>query len=108
MADYFSESDQQYMAGYLGVVSALIFSSLGASYAMYKAASAIMALGIVKPEMIIKSSIPIVMAQVLGIYGIIMAIIIGQNSKDFFMQFQTRATPTGLPISILPRGSAAD
>jgi ATP synthase proteolipid subunit len=108
MGDYFSEHDQQYMMGYMGVVSALIFSSLGASYAMYKAASAIMALGIVKPEMIMKSSIPIVMAQVLGIYGIIMAIIIGQNSKGVCMQFQARATLADWPTNISHRGSAAD
>lgn len=49
MGDYFSDYDHQYMLGCLGVVSALIFSSLGASYAMYKASSAIMALSITKP-----------------------------------------------------------
>jgi V-type H+-transporting ATPase 16kDa proteolipid subunit len=83
MTDWLTDEDYQYFVGYMGVVSALIFSSLGASYGTYKAASAIIALGSVKPELIIKSMIPIVMAQVLGIYGIIMAVIIGGKSKIF-------------------------
>jgi V-type H+-transporting ATPase proteolipid subunit len=90
----------------MGVVSALIFSSLGASYGMYKSASAIIALGIVKPELVMKSSIPIVMAQVLGIYGIIMAVIIGQKSNPDIIQFRPAITPPALPSRIWLRGFA--
>lgn len=108
MADILTDCELPYFVGYMGVVSALIFSGLGASYAMYKAGSAIVALGIVKPELIIKSSIPIVMAQVLGIYGIIMAIIIGQRSNSIFMQFRQVITLIGSPTPILPQDYAVD
>ena len=41
-------------------------------------------MGVLKPELIMKSIIPVVMAGILGIYGMIVAVILAQKSKPFF------------------------
>ena len=40
-------------------------------------------MGVLKPELIMKSVVPVVMAGILGIYGMIVAVIIVQKSKTF-------------------------
>jgi len=39
-------------------------------------------MGVLKPELIMKSVVPVVMAGILGIYGMIVAVIIVQKSTD--------------------------
>lgn len=39
-------------------------------------------MGVMRPDMVIKSIIPVVLAGILGIYGLIIAVIISTNSKD--------------------------
>ena len=39
-------------------------------------------MGVSKPEIIIKSVIPVIMAGILGIYGLIVAVILKQNIKQ--------------------------
>ncbi len=38
-------------------------------------------MGVLKPDMIMKSIVPIIMAGILGIYGLIVAVILLQKSK---------------------------
>ena len=38
-------------------------------------------MGVMRPDLIIKSVIPVVMAGILGIYGLIVAVFISQSSK---------------------------
>jgi V-type H+-transporting ATPase proteolipid subunit len=40
-------------------------------------------MGVLKPELIMKSVVPVVMAGILGIYGMIVAVIIVQKSTIF-------------------------
>mgnify|MGYP003430207190 FL=1 len=70
----------QYFFGYIGVASALIFANLGAAYGSAKAGVGICSMGVLKPELIMKSVVPVVMAGILGIYGMIVAVIIVQRS----------------------------
>jgi len=65
--------------GLMGVASAIIFANLGASYGTAKAGVGISTMGVMRPDLIMRSIIPVVMAGVLGIYGLITAVII--NSK---------------------------
>jgi V-type H+-transporting ATPase proteolipid subunit len=41
-------------------------------------------MGVLKPDLIMKSVVPVVMAGILGIYGMIVAVIIVQKSKYFY------------------------
>jgi len=63
----------------MGVAIALIFSNLGASYGTAKSGVGISSMGVLKPELIMKSIIPVVMAGILGIYGLIVSVIVNTN-----------------------------
>ena len=54
---------------------------LGAAYGTAKAGIGISTMGVLKPDMIMKSIVPVVMAGILGIYGLIVAVILLQKSK---------------------------
>mmetsp|Transcript_56552 Transcript_56552/g.132659 ORF Transcript_56552/g.132659 Transcript_56552/m.132659 type:complete len:188 (-) Transcript_56552:87-650(-) len=62
--------------GYLGVSSAIVFANLGAAYGTAKSGVGISSMGVMRPDMVMRSIIPVVMAGVLGIYGLITSVII--------------------------------
>jgi V-type H+-transporting ATPase proteolipid subunit len=70
--------------GFLGAASALVFGNMGAAYGTWKSATGMAAMAKlprhrVQPEMVIKSMLPVIMAGVCGIYGLIIAVIIANN-----------------------------
>ena len=67
--------------GYMGIATALVFSNLGAAIGTYKSGVGICHLGILRPDKIIKSVIPVIMAGILGIYGLIVAVILNSRIK---------------------------
>merc|ERR1712153_104901 len=60
---------------YMGIASALVFANLGAAYGTAKSGAGICSMGVLRPELIFRSIIPVVMAGILGIYGLIVAVI---------------------------------
>lgn len=56
--------------------SILARPSLGNSYGTAKSGVGIAAMGVMRPELVMKSIIPVVFAGVLGIYGLIIAVVI--------------------------------
>ena len=60
----------------MGLTSALVFSNLGAAYGTAKSGVGIASIGVLKPGLVFKSLIPVVMAGILGIYGLIVAVIL--------------------------------
>ena len=68
--------------GFLGVASAISFANLGAAYGTAKAGVGICTMGVLKPEKIIKAIIPVIMAGILGIYGLIVAVILVQKVNE--------------------------
>ena len=68
-----------YFFGYMGVASALVLANLGAAFGTAKSGVGICAMGVLKPDKIIKSVIPVIMAGILGIYGLIVAVILAQK-----------------------------
>lgn len=72
--------------GFMGVSMALVLASniifdidLGAAYGTAKAGTGISSISIWRPGLVMKSLIPVVMAGILGIYGMIVAVIITQK-----------------------------
>ncbi len=49
---------------------------MGAAYGTAKSGVGIASMGVLKPDLIMKSIIPVVMAGILGIYGMIVAVIL--------------------------------
>ncbi|KAL0686518.1 hypothetical protein Bca4012_086195 [Brassica carinata] len=60
-----------------------IFTGTGAAYGTAKSGVGVASMGVMRPELVMKSIVPVVMAGVLGIYGLIIAVIIstGINPK---------------------------
>ncbi|CAE8627053.1 unnamed protein product [Polarella glacialis] len=61
---------------FMGVTSAIVFANMGAAYGTAKSGVGISSMGVMRPDMVMRSIIPVVMAGVLGIYGLITAVII--------------------------------
>jgi V-type H+-transporting ATPase proteolipid subunit len=66
---------------YMGVAAGLVFANLGASYGTAKAGVGIASLGVIDSSKIFKSLIPIIMAGILGIYGVIVAVLLNSKAK---------------------------
>jgi V-type H+-transporting ATPase proteolipid subunit len=54
---------------------------IGAAYGTAKSGVGIASMGVMHPGLVMKNIIPVVMAGVLGIYGLIVAVIIQGSSK---------------------------
>ena len=65
--------------GYMGIAAALVFANLGAAFGTAKSGVGICSMGVTKPDKIIKSVIPVIMAGILGIYGLIVSVILNQK-----------------------------
>ena len=81
--------------GFMGVTCALVFCSkfpfkvcspkqdLGSAYGTAKSGVGICSMGVLKPDLILKSVVPVIMAGILGVYGLIVGVILGAKSKRF-------------------------
>lgn len=65
--------------GFAGVASAMIFSTVGAAFGTAKAGIGIAGLGTFKPELIMKSLVPVVMAGIIAVYGLVVSVLIAGN-----------------------------
>jgi V-type H+-transporting ATPase proteolipid subunit len=65
--------------GVMGASSAIIFSALGAAYGTAKSGTGIAAMAVMRPELIMKSIIPVVMAGIIAIYGLVVAALIAND-----------------------------
>ncbi|KAF8319726.1 V-type ATPase [Clavulina sp. PMI_390] len=62
--------------GFAGVASAMIFSTIGAAFGTSKAGIGISGLAVFKPELVMKSLIPVVMAGIIAVYGLVVSVLI--------------------------------
>ena len=69
--------------GLIGAAIALIFSNVGAAYGTGKSGQALSATGVSRPDLTFKNIIPVVMAGVLGIFGLIIAVVIATSIQPF-------------------------
>ena len=63
-----------------GVALAMTLSNLGTAYGTAKSGMGIASLSVTRPELAFKSIIPIIMAGILSIYGLILAVLMTQKS----------------------------
>merc|ERR1719265_1995995 len=65
--------------GFMGMTCAVVFANLGAAYGTAKSGVGIVSMGVMRPDLLMRSLIPVVMAGVLGIYGLITAIMLNTH-----------------------------
>lgn len=70
-----------YGCGIVGLQLTLFFSfpALGAAYGTAKSGTGIAAMSVMRPELIMKSIIPVVMAGIIAIYGLVVAVLIANS-----------------------------
>ncbi|KFH01859.1 vacuolar ATP synthetase [Toxoplasma gondii MAS] len=68
--------------GFMGITAAMVFSNLGAAYGTAKSGVGISSMGVMRPDLVMRSIIPVVMAGILGIYGLIISIVINGSSES--------------------------
>ena len=66
---------------YMGITAAIVLANLGSAYGTAKTGVGICSMGVLRPELVFKSVIPVVMAGILGIYGLIVSVIISLSMK---------------------------
>jgi ATP synthase proteolipid subunit len=59
------------------------FLDIGAAYGTAKSGVGISSMGVMNPQLVMRNIIPVVMAGVLGIYGLIVAVIIQGSSESY-------------------------
>ncbi|TFK74883.1 V-type ATPase [Pluteus cervinus] len=67
--------------GFAGVASAMIFSTIGAAFGTSKAGIGITGLGTFRPDLIMKSLIPVVMSGIIAVYGLVVSVLIAGSLK---------------------------
>ncbi|XP_014468426.1 PREDICTED: V-type proton ATPase 16 kDa proteolipid subunit [Dinoponera quadriceps] len=96
--------------GVMGAASAIIFSALGAAYGTAKAGTGIAAMSVMRPELIMKSIIPVVMAGIIAIYGLVVAVLIAgsleKGKYTLFMGFAHLGAGLAVGFSGLAAGFA--
>lgn len=55
---------------------------MGAAYGTAKSGTGIAAMSVMRPELIMRSVIPVVMAGIIGIYGLVVAAVITNSLKS--------------------------
>lgn len=60
-------------------IDAIVLLAMGAAYGTAKSGTGIAAMSVMRPELIMRSVIPVVMAGIIGIYGLVVAAVITNN-----------------------------
>ncbi len=62
--------------------STISIIALGAAYGTAKSGTGIAAMSVMRPDLIMKSVIPVVMAGIIAIYGLVVSVLIANQSKS--------------------------
>jgi V-type H+-transporting ATPase proteolipid subunit len=68
--------------GAMGCTSAIVFTCFGAAYGTAKSGVGIAAMGVLRPDLIVKNIIPVIMAGIIAIYGLVVSVLISNNLKQ--------------------------
>jgi len=90
----------------MGAASAMVFSAFGAAYGTAKSGTGIAAMSVMRPDLIMKSVVPVVMAGIIAIYGVVIAVLISQNISSE-MTLYTAFLHLGAGLSVGLSGLAA-
>jgi V-type H+-transporting ATPase proteolipid subunit len=80
---------------YLGIGAALAFTSIGSAYGTFRSAQGLFAVCVGHPYLIYRGLMPIIMAGIVGIYGLVAAIIVAPGMGFPYSLYQSYATFAG-------------
>ena len=94
---------------YTGIASAMVFANLGSAYGTAKTGVGICSMGVLRHELIFKSVVPVIMAGILGIYGLIVSVILNMridNTLTFALGYRFLGAGLCCGLSSLAAGLA--
>lgn len=59
-------------------------TGFGAAYGTAKSGVGIMAIGVMRPELVMKSVVPVIMAGIIAIYGLVVGVLVIDGSMCFY------------------------
>ncbi|KAG2368687.1 V-ATPase proteolipid subunit C-like domain-containing protein [Suillus spraguei] len=65
--------------GAMGCTCAIVFTCLGASYGTAKSGVGISAMGVLRPDLIMRCVVPVIMAGIIAIYGLVVSVLISSS-----------------------------
>ncbi|KAI9643896.1 vacuolar ATPase V0 domain subunit c [Ciborinia camelliae] len=68
--------------GAMGCTSAIVFTCFGAAYGTAKSGVGICAMGVLRPDLIVKNIVPVIMAGIIGIYGLVVSVLISDGLRQ--------------------------
>ncbi|BFF97629.1 V-type proton ATPase 16 kDa proteolipid subunit-like [Drosophila madeirensis] len=87
--------------GSFGAACAIIFPALGAAYGTAMSGMGIAQMAMAKPEMLMKSLIPVVMAGIIAIYGLVVSVLIaGSINEDYSIHDSYVHLGAGLSVGL--------
>ncbi|KAH8375312.1 hypothetical protein KR200_007954, partial [Drosophila serrata] len=93
----------------MGVVSAITFSTLGAAYGTAKASVGISSMAVKHPQLIMKAIVPVVMAGIIAIYGLVISVLLAgslQHHMSAFKGFLNLSAGLAVGVSGMAAGIA--
>ncbi|KAI8986139.1 V-type ATPase [Trametes punicea] len=82
--------------GAMGCTSAIVFTCIGASYGTAKSGVGISAMSVLRPDLMMKCVIPVIMAGIIGIYGLVVSVLISGNLAMEMTLRRSLCRPCGL------------
>jgi V-type H+-transporting ATPase proteolipid subunit len=100
--DCSTSSGSCFFFGFIGVAASIVFSNLGAAYGTAKSGVGISSMGVMNPQLVMRNIVPVIMAGILGIYGLIISIIlVGNISSSGYTEYRGYAhLSSGLSVGL--------
>ncbi|KAJ9156619.1 V-type proton ATPase proteolipid subunit [Pleurostoma richardsiae] len=93
--------------GAMGCTAAIVFTCLGASYGTAKSGVGIAAMGVLRPDLIVKNIVPVIMAGIIGIYGLVVSVLISDGLQQQGYALYTGFIQLGAGLAVGLAGMAA-
>ncbi|AEO62520.1 cecf8d90-4d38-416c-a487-57575ffa6b71 [Thermothielavioides terrestris] len=93
--------------GAMGCTAAIVFTCLGASYGTAKSGVGIAAMGVLRPDLIVKNIVPVIMAGIIGIYGLVVSVLISDALTQDNYALYTGFVQLGAGLAVGLAGMAA-
>lgn len=71
-----------------GITAAIVLTSIGAAYGTAKSGVGIMSMSVRHPELMMKSVIPVVMAGIIAIYGLVVSILLAGSLVHLYSTYR--------------------
>jgi len=90
----------------MGCTSAIVFTCIGASYGTAKSGVGISAMSVLRPDLMMRCVVPVMMAGIIAIYGLVVSVLIASDLKTH-MSLAQGFTQLGAGIAVGLAGLAA-